>query len=441
VRAVIVLVSGTALAHGLTAAALPVLSRLYSPTDFGMLAVFASALSIVSVAACLRYELAVPLPEQNDDALHLLALAIGCALGLATLLALPVLLAPVWIARQLGQPALAPYLWLLPVGVALAGAYSALQFWFVRQKGFGLLARTRIAQSACSVGTQVGLGWWAAVGPLGLLLGHVMNTGIACLLLGGQMARAAPRLSWAKTRAVAREYSRFPKYSTFEAVANSASIQLPIIMIAALAVPSEAGYLMMAMTVMQAPMSLIGTAISQVFLSRAPVEHREGRLGIFTVDILSALFKAGVGPLIAVGVLSPLLFGLVLGAGWQRAGFLVAWMTPWFILQFIVVPISMALHVTNHQRAALLLQLAGIVIRVGAVIAAPYLMPGKVSEIYAVSGFFFYLLYLAVVLRLVDASARNLLAALTKALPIILGWVLASGVSAQLLRNVFTALR
>jgi len=402
-----VLVSGTALAHGLSAAALPVLSRLYTPSDFGLLAVFASVLSVVAVASGLRYELAVPLPEQDEDAVHLLAVAIGCALGLSSLLALPALLAPAWIAKQLGQPALASYMWLLPLGVFLAGAYSALQLWFVRQKGFTLIARTRIAQSAFSVGTQVGLGLWAAIGPLGLLLGYVLNTGIACLSLGVQVIRAAPRISWNRMLALAAEYRRFPKYSTIEALANSASIQFPIIMIAALAAPAEAGYLMMAMSVMQAPMSLIGTSISQVYLSRAPSEYREGRLGDFTVEVLSTLFKAGIGPLMAAGILAPLLFGLVFGANWQRAGWLVVWMTPWFMLQFLAVPVSMALHVTGHQRAALKLQVAGLVLRVALVWVMAKWQEGLISEAYAASGAMFYLVYLIVILTAVRASGRN----------------------------------
>jgi O-antigen/teichoic acid export membrane protein len=421
VRAVLVLVSGTALAHGLTAAALPVVSRLYSPADFGVLAVFSSLLSIIAVAACLRFELAIPLPEADEDALQLLAVSLMCCLSLSLLIALAVALAPDWIARQLGQPGLAKHLWLLPAGVLLAGAYSALQFWHVRHKHFTLLARTRVAQSAGSGVTQIGLGW-GGIGPLGLLLGYMMNTSIAFLALGGQPLRAAPGISGRRMRALAFEYRRFPQYSSFEALANSASIQLPIIMIAALATASEAGYLMMAMYVAQAPMSLIGTAVSQVYLSRAPEELRAGRLGPFTAEILSGLFKAGVGPLLAIGILSPALFGLVFGGGWERAGWLVAWMTPWFVLQFLAVPVSMALAVTGHQRASLLLQLLGLGLRVGMVWSAGRWHASLASEAYAISGALFYLAYLSLILVVVRAPLRRLLSGLTGSLTASLAW-------------------
>lgn len=424
-RAVIVLVSGTALAHGLTAAALPILSRLYSPAEFGLLAVFSSALAIVAVAACLRYELAIPLPQQDDEARHLLLLSIICALGIGLLMGLAVALAPDWIAARLGQPALAPYLWMLPLGVVLAGAYSALQFWYVRERRFTLIARTRIAQSASSAGTQIGLGW-AGAGPVGLLLGHMLNTGIACIALGIALLRQRPRFELTRLPALARTYDRFPKYSTFEALANSAAIQLPIIMIAALVVPAEAGYLTMAMFVMQAPMSLIGGAISQVYLSRAPDSQREGRLGAFTAEVLGSLLKTGTGPLAAIGIVSPVMFGLVFGPAWTRAGWLVSWMTPWFLLQFLAVPVSMALHVAGRQRAALLLQLGGLALRVASVWLGAALLPHAVAESYAISGAVFYGLYLWLILRVVGTSGAELAAGVRAAIKPLFAWGLAA---------------
>ncbi|MDR7271842.1 O-antigen/teichoic acid export membrane protein [Pelomonas saccharophila] len=421
----IVLVSGTALAHGLSALALPVLSRLYTPTDFGLLAVFSGALSIVAAAACLRYDLAVPLPESEDDAMHLLALSLACACGIAAVLAVAVALAGHQMADLLGQPALAPFLWLLPVGVLAAGSYAALQAWHIRRRNFGRLSRTRVAQSVSSVAVQIGLGSLSA-GPVGLLLGYVMNAGVACLALGGDLLHALPRLAPARMRVLAREYRRFPKYSTLEALANSAAIQLPIILIAGIAAPSEAGYLSMAMFAMQVPMALVGTAISQVYLSRAAEEHRAGRLGPFTADMLRGLIRAGIGPLIAAGILAPALFGLILGARWERAGLLVSWMVPWFALQFLASPTSMALHVTGHQRRAFALQLASLLLRVGVVLLAAQLIPSAVAEAYAVSGAAMYFIYLLAVMASAGVSARGLLRGSQRSALVTTAWAMAA---------------
>jgi O-antigen/teichoic acid export membrane protein len=412
IRSVGVLVGGTALAHGVTALALPVLSRLYSPADFSALAVFTSLLSIISVAACLRFDVAVTIPHRDTDAANLLALALGCALVVSLLVAVPVLLVPERIAEWSNQPMLRPYIWLLPVGVLLAASYSALQSWLVRKKSFGQIARSRVTQSAAAAGTQVSMGM-AGIGTFGLLLGYVLNAGAACIVLGYRVIRfereALRTITWPGMLGMATEYHRFPKYSTWEALSNSAAIQIPIIMIAAMAVGPEVGYLSMAMYVMQAPMALFGTAIGQVYLSKAPVEYRAERLGTFTAEVFGGLLKAGVGPLLFVGIVSPVVFPFVFGEEWRRAGHLVAWMTPWFIMQFLASPISMAIHVTGHQRAALQLQVFGLVIRVLAVWGASLWLEQRIVEAYALSGFVSYLVYLIIVIKIVRASCREVM--------------------------------
>lgn len=420
-RSVLVLVSGTALAHGITAAAMPLLSRIYTPAEFGLLAVFASCLAIISVIACLRLELAIPLPESPREAMDLLLLSLLSCLCISLLVSAPALLVPQLVANWLGQPELASYLWLLPLGVLWAGSYSALQFWHVREKHFGWLAKTRVAQSAGSAATQLGLGI-GGVSPLGLLLGHVMNTGIACVALGSALRQAAPWPTRDQLLALLSKYLRFPTLSAPEALANSLALQLPVILIAAIVAPAEAGYLSMAMFVIQAPMSLIGTAISQVYLSRAPQALRDRRLGEFTADVLAGLWKAGAGPLLALGLLAPLLFEPVFGDGWARAGWLVSWMTPWFITQFLAAPLSMVLHICGRQREALTLQVFGLLLRVGMVLAAAHWLPNRVAEAYAISGAVFYIAYLILVLRVAGVSYQQLLQGFKAGSRVTLAW-------------------
>ena len=425
IRSVAVLVSGTTLAHGITAFALPFLSRLYSPADFSSLAVFAALLSIISVAACLRFDVAVTIPSRDVDSANLLALALVCALVTSMLLVVPVLIVPERIAHWVNQEILHPYIWLLPLGVMLGASYSALQGWHVRKREFGKITLSKIAQSSVAAGTQLGIGI-GGVGPFGLLLGIVLNSGVACTVLGYRLIRyereALSSITLAGMRAMAHAYSRFPKFSTWEALSNSAAIQVPIIMIAAMATGQEAGYVLMAMYVMQAPMALVGTAIGQVYLSRAPDEHRAERLGAFTAEVFGGLLKAGVGPLLFAGIVAPVAFPIIFGEEWRRAGDLVAWMTPWFVMQFIASPISMALHIMGRQGVALTLQLLGLLIRVSSIWIAAVINNDYVSEVYAISGFLIYMTYCVVVLVISKIQIRIIKYQIYKSTKIIIIW-------------------
>lgn len=429
VRAVMVLVGGTASAHAITAIALPILTRLYTPSDFNVLAIFSSLLSVVSVAACLRFDVAIPIPERKADALLLLILSILSVILVTATLGLSILLVQDGWFDGIGLGEVAAYLWLLPIGVLLTGLYSTFQNWFLRQTDFALIARSRVIQSAASSGTQIGMAG-LIIGPIGLLTGYLLNSGAAGVLLGKKIfvqekeSINGQLICWKNLKAIWGDYSHFPKYSTWEALANSAAIQIPVILIAALVAGPEAGYLFLAMTVIQAPMSLFGTSISQVYLSRAPHEYRDGSLAPFTARIFGGLLKAGVGPLLAAGILSPFIFDSVFGEGWGRAGWLVAWMTPWFIAQFLATPMSMAVHVTGHHRYAFYLQLFGLIFRISLVVGASKWPSTPVSEVYAASGALFYFAYLLLILYCVGCGFRQILPQIYSGAKVILTWVL-----------------
>lgn len=425
VRSVSVLVGGTAFAQAIAVLILPILTRLYTPDDFSVLAVYAGLLGVISVVACLRFDIAIPLPERDEDGANLMALALSFAVAVSSLLAIPCLFAPQWTAGILNQPALEPYLWLLPLGVLLMSAYSAFQFWVTRQKNFKVIARTRMTQALGGAGAQLGFGWFGLT-PLGLVVGQTISNGAGALGLGWHAWRNSRELvaqvNSTEMRRIFKKYDRFPKYSSLESFANNAAIQIPVLIIAAAALGPEAGYLALAMRVMQAPMGLIGGAIGQVYLSRAPEEYRSGQLGSFTANILGGLMKAGVGPLVFAGIVAPAVFAFVFGPSWGRAGVLVAWMTPWFIFQFLASPISMALHVTNHQKEAFLLQLFGLMLRVGGVVVAIQFYRSGVTEAYAVTGFMFYLMYLMLLLKIVRCTQSEIMLQMKKALVFILPW-------------------
>lgn len=431
VRNVGVLVGGTAFAQALMVLILPVLTRLYSPEDFAVLAVYASILGIFSGIACLRFEIAIPIPKEDNEAASLLILALVSSAVIATLVGGIALTYPSELVALTGQTGFAPYLWLLPLGILFAGSYNALQYWASRYNQFTLIAKTRLTQASSSAVIQIGSGWLGFT-PFGLLFGHMVNTGAGFIALGIATWRRDRKLitsiRWVSLVGALRRYHRFPTYSTVEALANGANIQLPILIIAALVAGPEVGFLMLAARIMAAPMRLVGGAVSQVFLARAPEEMRAGHLDGFTSKVLFGLVKAGVGPLLYLGVVSPFVFKFIFGSDWGRAGVLVSWMTPWLIFQFMASPVSMLLHVTDNQKIALLLQVTGLLIRVSFVLVAFYASPEYISEAYCLSGLVFYCLYLYVILRVVGFGMMKLVGAFVRAWKELGCWVaLAAG--------------
>jgi len=425
VRSVSVLAGGTAAAQAIGVIALPAVTRLYTPADFAVLAVYSSILGIVAVVACLRLDIAIPLPKSDDDGANLLAMSLLCSTAFTVICALVIWWFAEQIVKAVGQPGLQPFLWMLPLGIWLSSTYSSVQFWATRKKRFAAIAKTRVTQTAGSLAAQFGFGLLGA-GPFGLLLGQLITSGAGVFGLGRTAwnvdKHAFRQVTWLSMLRVLREHDRFPKYSTFEAFANNAAIQFPVLIIAAVTAGPEAGHLFLAMRAMAIPMGLIGGAIAQVYLARASDELRSGQLPVFTLNIVAGLMRVGVGPLLCAGIVAPFVFPLVFGAPWHRAGEMVAWMTPWFVMQLLVSPVSMSLHVTNHQHTALGLQLFGLALRVGATGIAATFSVGQIFEFYAISGFIFYSLYFAVVARVTCIKSSELWRTFKLQLWIIVAW-------------------
>jgi O-antigen/teichoic acid export membrane protein len=233
-RRVALLVGGTALAQALTLLVSPLVARLYSPEDVGILSIYLSLVSIMGGVACLRYETAIPLAE--DDSVSENVVALSCITLVVTVVLFGI---AVWclsdnIARSLRVPAITPYLWQLPLGLLAVGAFQILSYWAIRKEAFSCLARARFDQSTGQAIVQLGMGaFW--VGPLGLLLGDVMGKVSASLRLAWLLRRGGglrfEEVSFLRIKQVATRYRRFPVYSTWAVLINGIGLySLPLLM-------------------------------------------------------------------------------------------------------------------------------------------------------------------------------------------------------------------
>ena len=406
---VLKLTSGTLLGRLLAIAAIPLLTRLYTPEDFKVLAIFTAIVSTLGVVACLRLEIAIPLVESDECAVSLLALSLLALGGFTLLVTAAVVLCPDQIAAGIGTPSFSQWLWLTPPGVALIGGYSVFQFWCSRVGRFGDIARSRVGQVVSGTCTMLTLGWLGIV-PLGLLLGNIFNNAAGGITLAiGIWRHEAVKIRQLQFNllwpTLQRNY-RFVVFSAPEALLNVAGVQVPVLLIAADR-GSEAGFLFLAMQVMTVPMGLLGRSISQVYMARAAQEYHQGNLTSFTLRIMSRLVVLGTGPLVLGGVLSPIIFPLLFGEEWKRAGEIVTLLVPWMGLQFIASPVSTIMYIVGRQRAMLVLTIIGFFLRVGFVWLAVNFHEVGAVQAFITGSTLYYLTVLLFVLNAANVSKRQ----------------------------------
>jgi O-antigen/teichoic acid export membrane protein len=374
-RNVLVLGGGTALAQGIIALFSPILSRLYSPADFGVFSVYASILAMLTVVAALRYELAIPLPDSEDTAASLITLSIMIVIGMSALTFIATNALHDQILEWTNSPSLEPYLGLLALGLAVTGVYQVISYWAVRKKSFGHLSRARVGQSLGQVLTQLGLGA-LRFGSLGLILGNLSGQMVTDIFLSGLMLsrerRTLRRVNWDSIRRAANRYRRFPLLSSTSGLLNSTGTNLPIILLGALYGPEVVGWLALGRRVVAVPSILIGGAVSQVYLGEASRLAREDCLALYRLFLVTARRLALVGglPIMLLGLVGPRIFVLVFGEAWREAGLYVLILAPMFAVRFVASPLSSTLNVLERQELVLAWDVGRTLSAVGSILLA-----------------------------------------------------------------------
>lgn len=343
---VLTLVGGTTFAQILTILVAPVLTRLYGPEDFGVWALYLSITSIITVIACLRYEFSIMLPESDEEAVNLLGLSILAVLAV-TVLTLPVF----WyfktpIVDLLNSPQIEEYLWLISISVFVNGVFLALNQWNSRTKLFKRLSFSRISSSVSTTTTQIVLGITGnPPTPAGLIGGSLAGPSAATLVLGGQIWRddknqITKNLRWRKIYEGAVRYRNLPLIDSWSALMNSVSWQLPAFLLSAFFTPAVVGFYSLGFRLLQMPMSLIGSSISQVFYQRASRAVSEGTLSVLVENVFRLLVIIGMFPILILTIVGGDVFTVIFGKAWTEAGVYAQILSLWAFIWFISSPLS-----------------------------------------------------------------------------------------------------
>lgn len=395
-RDVTKLVTGTVIAQAIGICLTPIITRIFSPDIYGVASVFLSLVSIITVIACLRYEMAIMLPKDDKDAGAVFLLCLIILIGIS-ILCIPILfLFGEFIAGVLGNAAIKDYLFLIPVAVFIDGLYLALRYWNTRKKRFGTQATTQALQSISGSGLKLGLGVSGFVSPLSLIVSGILGNLIGTIILARQAIRSDLKLivqsaSWKNIRKQAKIYKKFPLIDSGNQWINTLSWQMPVLMLTGLFSSTVAGLYSLGFQMLQLPMSLIGGSIGQVFYQRAALAKHNNTLSEVVESTCSVLILISICPFLLLLVAGEDLFSIVFGTAWSEAGFIVQILALWTLVWFVSSPLSHIVGVLGIQGFGLKMSFANLITRflslfIGGLIGSLYMA----ILLFAVSGFFVY---------------------------------------------------
>jgi len=359
-RNVLILFGGTVVAQILPIVISPILTRLYSPEDFGAFAIFLSIVSIVSVISCGRYELAIMLPEKDEDAINVAALAFIINTTVSLLFFFLILIFKDPILNLLKADSLSFWIYLAPLTVFFMGLFNILNYTNNRFKLYKDISKATIMKSIVNVSIQLLTGFLKE-GFSGLILGQLIAQIVANKKLFYNIRHKGLLKDIKKDmiKVLAKKYSDFPKYSIISALLDTASLQAPLLMISMLFASSTlVGYYSLANRMLQLPSAFVGSSVAQIFYQKfsqfqeEPYKQKE-----LLYSTWKKLFIVGIIPFSIVFFFGEEIFSFIFGNNWSGAGEIASILSPFTLVMFISSPTSTAYIVFGMQKKNLYLNI------------------------------------------------------------------------------------
>ena len=353
---IIKLFSATLVGQVLGILVTPILSRLYSPADFGLFQVFLSIIGVIAVISCLSYESAIILPEKNEDAANLVSLCLFLIGTTSIIVSVLFFSLSALLEKTFNAPGFAHYIFLIPLGILCNSIAFVLSYWMTRREEYGTMAKANVTSSLTSRSISIGFGIYSP-SPFGLIFGTIANDAtIICFLMKKTLAdiHYLRNVSYEKIKELALRYKNFPQYNVGSELASNLSIQITPLLLAVFFSPVIVGYYAMSYLVIRLPSKVIGNSIATVFFQKASEErNRTGGVKHIVKSVNTRLISIGILPALFLIILGPELFTVALGSKWVDAGIYAQILAPVFFMAFISVPILSIFNVLEQQRISL----------------------------------------------------------------------------------------
>lgn len=398
------------MAQIITICAMPIVTRLYTPEQIGVISLFLAFFAFWAATLSLRYEYALMIAEDDSEAhvVHRLAILL---VGAMSVLGLPVLWA-LHRAQILGF-GLLPYWTPFVAGPILLGygLFMVYRSWALRAGIVKQITKASIARSAANAITRVILGYFGG-GVFGLFAAEFAGAWGAMLELARNvrahfLTSRPSSFPISALLLVGRRYIKFATLETPSTWVNQLTLTLPIPMIASLFGASAAGLFGLARAIGSIPTSQVGRAIGDVFAMELAAAVRIGdrmRARSLFYKALRRLAGFGFAPTAALGAFSPALAPLIFGSAWSEVGWIVAAIAPWLYIELVVSPITAVLFVLQAQEYKLIYDVLSLVTIAAAYAMAKVLGWGIIHLILAitVARVISYLVHMGVIILIVE---------------------------------------
>ncbi|ARS41676.1 hypothetical protein CA265_19280 [Sphingobacteriaceae bacterium GW460-11-11-14-LB5] len=399
------LFSGTAMAQAISFLIIPVIAKQFGPAEYGIYAGFLASISILSILSTGKYELAIMLPDTENEVIDLMHLCNWINLAVCGIIAIFMIALPLDFLNSIfGIKDKHRWIFLIiPIATYLLSSFQILNYWLVREKKFTVLSLNKILRSVLFGAFAVSIGFFfptAIFLASALTLSHLFSNLFLRYKIKTIEMKSSLSISTeqrAQYQNVGKKYAKFPMYILPAELMNVLCAQMPVFVFLWLFNPKDSGYFSFILTLLNIPISLLAGAILDVFKERAAKDYREtGSCQEAYLSTLKKMLAISVFPFILLYLFGDHFIVLLFGNQWAPAGKFLDILLFMFFFKFISSPLSFIFYIVHKQKEDFIWHIyilfsTALVLYTGAVIYKDILLTVK---LYAINFSIIYIIYL-----------------------------------------------
>jgi O-antigen/teichoic acid export membrane protein len=376
----------------------PLLTRLYTPEQFGVLAVFVSCSSVLAAIVSGRYELAILLPKKETDAINLFFVVIIISIIICCCFSITFIFLGDSVNKIIEEKKIVEWLYWIPFMGLLLVLYQVHCNWLNRHRKYSIIAVSDFFLKLLTESFKLILGV-AHVRFNGLVLGTFVGQIISLLYINYE----ARKKTSIKLRALNYEgmvrniaiYKKFPMYTLPYGMIATFSTEFIVLAFTSVDLIAAAGFFALTRRLLIAPVGLLSASLGRVFYKEATelihtpeLEKLTGKIFIIIIQVFSPAF-------VFLFIWAPILFSYIFGLKWEEAGRYASCLSPMaFMFLFTSWP-ERIYEVANKQNVSFIIQLISDTARIGTVV---FLLYNGVSAydcilVYSIISVIYYLAY------------------------------------------------
>ena len=377
--------TGTSLSQIIPLIFYPLLTRIYSPEDFGFMAFFMSVCAVMIVLASGAYEQAILITKNNLELDSLIKLTLVRSLIMLVVISLILIISVNTVPFLFKYKIYLNWVLVLSLTAFFTIIYNLYNEWCVKKSEFKKLSVNKVYNSLFTSLFKSINKVFSFISN-GLIVGELIGKFLISLISvkfmlsnGTNIFKGYNIEILKKTR---QKFKDYPRYMMFDLLINTIGGSVHVYIILAFFNANELGYISLSLSLLTLPVTVISGGIKDVFREKAnQLFINEGSCRKLYIDLFKPLSILGFFGFGILYLIVPYIFPFALGNHWIKSGLYAQYLIPLFYFNFVSMSLGGIFVIANKIKISLYWQIFNITITVLALFIGSALYNSMIATI------------------------------------------------------------